>query len=59
MSEPEMHNCYECGKEIPDEEWVVNWGSCSECFDKHYQEYLDSHPEPVDIEVIGDENDVQ
>ncbi len=26
--------CYECNKKISDDEWVVNWGSCSECFDR-------------------------
>lgn len=27
--------CGLCGKEISDCEYVTNWGSCNECFDKH------------------------
>lgn len=32
--------CNNCGKIISDDEWVVNWGSCSECFDRHYKRYM-------------------
>lgn len=32
--------CFKCKKEISDDEYVVNWGSCSECFDASYDEYL-------------------
>lgn len=33
-------NCCICKKEIIDCEYVVNWGGCSDCFDKNYQNYL-------------------
>lgn len=32
-----MNKCMECGKEISDEEYVVNWGSCNHCFDSHLE----------------------
>lgn len=32
--------CAECNKLIAWDEYVVNWTSCSECFDKNYEEYL-------------------
>lgn len=32
--------CGLCGKGITDDEYVVNWGSCSDCFDKGYIIYL-------------------
>lgn len=32
--------CSECGKEISEDEYVVNWSSCSQCFDKGYEEYM-------------------
>lgn len=31
--------CWECGKRITADEAVVNWLSCSECFDKSVREY--------------------
>lgn len=31
--------CEECSKTISDDEYVVNWGTCNECFDKHWAEY--------------------
>lgn len=37
-----MEKCFQCGKEISDDEYVVNWGSCSKCFDANYQKYLDN-----------------
>jgi hypothetical protein len=36
--EAKTEQCYECGKWVTDTEWVTNWCSCSECFDKHLQE---------------------
>lgn len=34
------HQCYICKTWVLWDEWVVNWGSCSECFNTHYEEYL-------------------
>lgn len=34
--------CAICKKAITDDEWVVNWTYCADCFDKNYQDYLDS-----------------
>ncbi len=28
--------CFQCNKVISDCEWITNWGSCGDCFDKHY-----------------------
>lgn len=33
-------NCFECGKAISSDEFVVNWGSCSDCFDASYIKYM-------------------
>lgn len=41
-------NCHQCGKQIPDDEWVVNWGSCSDCFDYDYKVYLQTGNDPCD-----------
>ena len=38
--QPLDQKCGECDKAICDDEYVVNWGSCDECFDRHYEEYL-------------------
>jgi hypothetical protein len=35
-----MDICHQCQKVISEHEYVVNWGSCSECFDKDYTDYL-------------------
>lgn len=51
MEPIKLVNCSECGKEISDQEWVVNWGSCANCLDAHYAKYLESHPEPVEINL--------
>ena len=50
-SEELTEKCALCGKAITDSEYVVNWASCAECFDKHYQEYLDS-PEGKEWEAL-------
>lgn len=31
--------CWECGKRITADEAVVNWLSCSECWDADYAKY--------------------
>lgn len=40
--------CATCGKLITDSEWVVNWTSCAECFDKGFQEYLDKEKDATE-----------
>ena len=37
--------CGECEKEISWDEYVVNWGSCSDCFDAHVNAYFRDHPD--------------
>lgn len=37
---PETYKCFKCGKDIGDEEYVVNWGSCSECFSIEFDKAL-------------------
>lgn len=32
--------CSLCGKAISEDEYVVHWGDCGECFDKSYEAYL-------------------
>jgi len=32
--------CSECNKAITWDEYVVNWASCSDCFNTSYEEYL-------------------
>lgn len=32
--------CAKCGKPIDDNEYVSNWGTCEECFDKEFEVYL-------------------
>lgn len=29
--------CDVCGKVVSDCEWITNWCSCSECFDRHWE----------------------
>ena len=41
--------CREGGKIISDDEYVVNWGSCSDCFDKHYFLYCELNPEQLEL----------
>ena len=41
--------CRECGKVISDEEYCVNWGSCSDCFDAHVFLYFDLNPEQLEL----------
>jgi hypothetical protein len=35
--------CYICGKKIHDDEWVDNWGSCDECFNRMWDSYVQEH----------------
>ena len=35
-----MPTCPLCHKVISDDEYVVNWASCSDCFDAGYERYL-------------------
>jgi hypothetical protein len=37
---PTNTKCDICNKEICDDEFVVNWGSCSDCFNFNYERYL-------------------
>lgn len=39
-----MEKCIECNKEISDAEWVTNWGSCADCFNKHLDKYYKENP---------------
>ena len=32
--------CAQCEKQIPDDEFVIHWGSCSDCWDAHLAENL-------------------
>lgn len=47
-----MYKCFQCNKEISDEEYVVNWTSCSDCFSWHFQQYLDG----VEMGRLTEEN---
>jgi hypothetical protein len=38
----ETNECSMCGKTIGDDEYVVNWGSCSVCFNQDYDDYIRS-----------------
>lgn len=37
--------CPQCGRNITDDEFVVNWGTCGACFDAHYCAYLEARGE--------------
>jgi hypothetical protein len=50
-AQPLDQKCWECGKAITDDEWVVNWGSCSECFSAAFQKYLDENPDYLEENV--------
>lgn len=39
--------CNQCGKVISDDEYVVNWGSCSDCFNTFYLNYCEVNPEQL------------
>jgi hypothetical protein len=56
----EQEECAICGKEISDEEYVVHWGSCTECWDKHIAAYSDGPtPGPWEagpVDMFGDVN---
>lgn len=32
--------CGVCGKDITEHDYIVNWTSCNECWDKEYEKYL-------------------
>ncbi len=51
---PLDETCGMCGKAITYDEYVVNWGSCNECFDADYEEYLRTHPQESSIEEEKD-----
>lgn len=36
---PLTERCGRCGKEICDEEWVVNWAWCSSCLSGELEKY--------------------
>lgn len=40
-----LENCYECLKPVEDDEWVANWGSCHECFNKHLDKFMEASSE--------------
>ncbi len=48
--------CHQCGKVIDDEEFIVNWGSCSDCFDKQYLDYCEANPEQLELWPILNQN---
>lgn len=41
--------CRECGKAISDDEYVVNWGSCNQCFDAGVDLYFAVNPEQLEL----------
>lgn len=41
--------CNSCAKLISDDEYVVNWGSCSDCFDAYYLLYLECVPDQLEL----------
>lgn len=45
--------CEHCNKEIPDDEFIVNWGWCNTCFDDNYTLYMESVAGPFDYLLIG------
>lgn len=48
-------NCLKCGKRVSDCEFVSNWASCRDCFDKHYEAYLTDNPrvaQPAEAEDL-------
>jgi hypothetical protein len=46
--------CGVCKKAICDDEYVVNWGSCNECMDKSFDEYLANRPVKVQEEEAAE-----
>jgi hypothetical protein len=34
-----VNECSNCKKKITDNEYIVNWGYCSECLDNHLHEH--------------------
>lgn len=46
MEKPEeesvVHLCFSCRKEMTDDEYVVGWGYCSECWNKSLDDYKKS-----------------
>jgi len=44
MTPPPDLPCPICGKIISDEEYVVNWASCSDCYSKHVNAYFEANP---------------
>ena len=49
-----LEECDICGKEIHDEEWVANCGSCDECFYRMWDSYVQEHPEAAKRFPEGD-----
>lgn len=43
-----MLTCEKCNKEIEDDEFIVNWGWCNQCFDEDYEWYCESVAGPYD-----------
>jgi uncharacterized CHY-type Zn-finger protein len=54
MLDNDLQECGECLKKITWDEYVVNWGSCSDCFDEHLNKYFAEYPEPPDSEISLD-----
>lgn len=58
MSEVEEDKrCNNCGKEITWDTWVINWGTCDECFDHAYEAYM-QRVKAKDTPLEKDEEDV-
>ena len=52
-----MPTCPFCHKDISDDEYVVNWASCSECFDAGYEQYLKEQRMPLDPKKVEEEKE--
>lgn len=49
-------NCTHCKKRIPDQEFIVNWGWCNDCFNADYTEYIESSAGPYDWVVSANDD---
>ena len=52
--DPERMHCEQCRKMIEADEYTMNWGSCSECFNAHYEKYMELNglgPEDVEWDI--------
>lgn len=54
MQDDDLQECGECLKKITWDEYIVNWGSCSDCFDEKLNKYFAEHPELPDTQLSLD-----